>query len=260
MRSLRVFLRWSAIMGLALSLQAFAQDRAKSAADGRKPVAEKDKVDITDIEQKYWAPKDTDFNVVQNRTYSKEKRFSLGAQYGTLMNDPYSNAAVMAFKANYFWSERYGVEVQHYLMDPEDNDAITQLRALATGGAKPNHNKIREFTGLGFNWVPFYAKMSFMGKSIIYFDMIFTPVLGTTSYDQQTEVGTKSNSAFTYGLDISQLFFFSKHFAIRFDWVNRWYQQEVIRYRTGSGGTIGSKLKDENVNSTNLLLGVTYFF
>src|SRR5687768_17351365 len=44
------------------------------AAGVKKP--ESEKLDIQGLEEKYWAPKDTDFSVVQNRTYTKAKRFS----------------------------------------------------------------------------------------------------------------------------------------------------------------------------------------
>ncbi len=73
-----------AIALIAMSSPAFAQGKkAKSeAAPAPAPIETKavkadDKVDISDLESKYWAPKDTDFSVVQNRTYSKDNRFMI---------------------------------------------------------------------------------------------------------------------------------------------------------------------------------------
>lgn len=239
----------SIVLLILSTSNAFAQDKAKATPD-------KDKVDISDIEKKYWAPKDTDFTVVQNRTYSKEKRFSVAAQYGVLVNDPYSEASVLGVHANYFFSERYGAELMYYSYEPEDNDNIDQLEELGVGGAKPNHNKIKQFYGAGFNWVPFYAKMSFLGKSIIYFDMAFTPVIGMTNYDQQTDLGPQNKSALTYGLDVTQYFFFSKHLAVRVDLSNRWHTEEVVKFRSPAG----AKLNDNFTNTTTLMLGMTWYF
>ena len=74
------------VLCLGLGVQANAQSdqykRAKpkaskkAAGKSSKKATKTDKVDISDLEQKYWAPKDTDFSVVQNRTYTKEKRFT----------------------------------------------------------------------------------------------------------------------------------------------------------------------------------------
>jgi uncharacterized lipoprotein NlpE involved in copper resistance len=41
-----------------------------------------DKVDVKDLEERYWTAKDTEFKVVQNRLYTKEKKFSLTPMAG----------------------------------------------------------------------------------------------------------------------------------------------------------------------------------
>ncbi len=83
---------------------------AAPSKDGKAPEAKKDeKLDITDLEQKYWAPKDTDFSVVQNRTYTKAGRVALSLS-GPIVNDPFSSGYNPSVKVNYYFSERYGVE------------------------------------------------------------------------------------------------------------------------------------------------------
>ena len=67
-----------AILISSLTSLSFAQDKGG------------DKLDLKKLEDKYWAAKDTDFSVVQNRTYTKEGRAFLSLSYGPLMNDPYS--------------------------------------------------------------------------------------------------------------------------------------------------------------------------
>lgn len=250
-----LFFSFAVATALTISPSALAQAKKAQVSEPKSS----DKVDISDIEQKYWAPKDVDFSVVQNRTYSKEKRYSLSAQYGLLVNDPYSDGKAMGIAANYFLSERYGVELSYISIDSEDNDATDGLSQLAAG-ARPNHGKVKQFYGIGFNWVPFYAKMSFLGKKIIYFDMAFTPVIGMMGYDQQLEGGNKSASAFSYGIDVTQYFFFTNHFAIRADLKNRWFSEEVLKYRTQGGVTEGDKIKDTITNTLLFQIGATYFF
>lgn len=227
------------------------------------PVAPKadDKVDISDLENKYWAPKDTDFSVVQNRTYSKDGKILITPQWGGPINDAYSDGTITGATLNYFWSERMGVQATYLGADFKNNDATNDIGNLsATSGAAPDHGKLTGYYGLGFNLVPFYAKMSFWGKRIIYFDMAFTPTIGMTQYDQQMEGGNAGKSALTYGLDVTQYFFFNKWFAVRVDLKNQFYSQEVVKFRTSGGMTKGQKVTDKNIQDTMFLLGATFYF
>ena len=80
---------------------------------------------------------------------------------------------------------------------------------LAKSGGSPNYGIMQNYIGAGFNWVPFYSKMSFLGKKILYFDMAITPTIGMTGYDQQLITGSQSQNAFTYEFDITQYYFFT---------------------------------------------------
>jgi len=253
-----------AIAVFALALSATAQAQSKKPTPQAAPAAAAkgdDKVDISDLESKYWAPKDTDFSVVQNRTYSKEKRFMLAPQWGTLINDPYSEGNVFGVTANYFWSERMGVQATYLNADMKNNDATVDIgRLSAQSGAVPDHGKVTGYMGVGYTLVPFYAKMSFWGKRIIYFDMAFTPTLGLTEYEQQIEGKNKSKSAFTYGLDVTQYFFFSRWFAVRADLKNQFYSQEVVKFRNTGPYLKGQKVKDKDIQDTMFLLGAAFYF
>lgn len=244
------------LLAMVLSTAVHAQSKAPSApAPGNKG---EDKVDISDLENKYWAPKDTDFSVVQNRTYTKEKRFFLAPQWGMPINDPYSEGNVYGVTLNYFWSERMGVQAMGFKASLTDNDPSRDIQSLGTG-AMPNHGKLSSYMGVGFNFVPFYAKMSFWGKKIIYFDMAFTPTIGVTTYEQQFKTLPKSEkSAFTYGLDITQFFFFSNYFAVRADLKNQFHAEEI---RSAANNSVqGEKLKDKMTQDTLFLIGLMFFY
>src|SRR5665213_1134217 len=197
-----------AVLSVAFSGNVFAQ--TKSDPSSQKPKAKETaektsdgKVDISDLENKYWAPKDTDFSVVQNRTYTKEKRFFFSAQYGIPASDNYNTGAFYGFTGNYFFTERQGIQLQYVKADLHPNSAISDFSSFGGSGVYPNHGAMKNYYSVGYNFVPFYSKMSLMGKKIIYFDMAITPTLGNTTYEQIEKSGNGSENALTYGLDIT---------------------------------------------------------
>jgi outer membrane beta-barrel protein len=229
-------------------------------APAAAPEAEKsDKVDISDIENKYWAPKDTDFSVVQNRTYTKEGKFGLALQGGLLVNDGYSDGTVYGGTVNYFFSERYGVEATYATADVHENDSTKRLIDYG-GGIKPDYGRMQNYYGVAFNWIPFYAKMSVLGKKIIYFDMAFSPAIGMMNYEQVTEGGGLDKSAMAYGFDVTQYFFLSKNFSLRVDLRNRWFKEDVAKYYTSDGISMGTTFRNKTTTNTQLLFGVNFFF
>lgn len=242
---------------------ALAQGKPRKAQDsagkgsGQEQQPKSDKLDISDLEQKYWSPKDTDFGVVQNRTYTKEKRFSLSVLYGPIMNDVFNTGNNLGIIGNYYFSERHGVEVFYIDSDLKDSDAVSDFRKLSLGGTKPDFGRVQNYYGVGYNFVPIYAKMSLLGRKIIYFDMAITPGIGMTTYEKQSDCTPKCSeeeTVFSYSLDITQYFFFSRRWAVRFDWRSRWFTEEVIGY------TNGQKVRDKTNNTTNLLMGLSFFF
>jgi len=214
-----------------------------------------DKLDISELEQKYWAPKDTDFSVVQNRTYTKAGKWAGSLMYGPVVNDTFNEGFNAGVVLNYYQDERYGFQFQYVTSDLKNSDATNKFLSQLSGGqVAPDFNRTKDYYGVGFNFVPFYAKMSVMGKKIIYFDMQITPTIGMGSYEQQQEDGKgKKETSFAYGVDITQYFFFSDKFALRFDLTNRWSKQDVVEYQTNA------KARSDNENTTMFLFGLTYF-
>lgn len=243
------------LIGLMLLPSSFAAAKA-AAKQEAKPAetavgAGDEKVDVTDLEKKYWASKDTDFSVVQNRLYSKANRLALSLQYGFLINDQWSDGPTMGGSLGYYFSERFGVEGQYQSTGSTDNKSLANLKAQA---GVANHGKIKSYQGASFNFVPFYAKMSVMNSSIIYFDMAISPGVGMTSYEQQRRTGNQEKNAPTVSLDITQSFFFSKYSAFRVDYRNRWFQEEVVSYNTGAS------VSTETSQTSLLMFGFTFFY
>ncbi|MES2964251.1 MAG: outer membrane beta-barrel domain-containing protein [Bdellovibrionota bacterium] len=233
---------------VTFTASAHAQGPSKAA-----PAGKDEKLDVTDLEKKYWAAKDDEFNVVQNRLYSKSNRFALTVNSGMYVGDPWSEGLTNNVELGYFPNERYGVSLAYSKTDSKDNEALQSLKQQL-GFA--NHNKMKGFTGAVFNWVPFYAKASVMNKSITYFDMSFSPGIGMVEYEQQLDDGNKVKSSPALTLDITQHFFVNKYVAVRVDYKNRWFNEEVLAYRLTSrtGATT-------NLNRTDLLmLGLTLYY
>ncbi len=214
-------------------------------------------VNVEDLEKKYWAPKEQKYSVVQSRPFTKEKKFHLSVTGGPVMFEPASKGYNAAVNLGYHFTERFGVELEynHYMM--EDNEV--QVAIIDKNGFY-NHGQADAFYGANFRLVPFYSKMSFFGRKIIYFDMSFAAQLGMLQYTPQfsatSGVAEETKTAIAFGLDISQNYYLTKKFAVRVDFKTRFHNQEII---DGSTTGAGTKEKDELRSLTNMNLGFTYF-
>lgn len=237
----------TSMVGVLLSTSvAFAQDKGS------------DKVDLKQLEQKYWTAKDSDYNVVQNRAYPKAERPYLSLSYGPLVNDAYSIGRMTNVAVGYFLSERYGFEFSFEKGNLVDNDGVTKYRDQY--GVQADYNKFVSSKDLTFIFVPLYAKMSFMDRAILYFDMQFGIGVGQTDYEIQKNTGAETKSATNIHVDISQQLFFHEHIAFRLDIKNKWTKQGRQRYQLTGGQTEADRnLSDIQNQDTTILLGITYF-
>jgi outer membrane beta-barrel protein len=231
-----------------------AQQKAAVPTSAAPAQGQGDKLDVSDLEQKYWAAKDTDFSVVQNRMYSKAGRVALSGVYGSLLNDPWTTGATYGGSLSYYFSERYGMELSYLYTDARDSKAVDYLRS--NQGGTPDYNKLKGYYGLGFEWIPFYAKMSVLNSLITYFDMGFTFGAGMQTYEQQKVEGATQLSTPAVELTVTQHYFLSKHLGVRVDLKNRWYQEQSVAYRIIPNRDRGTS----TTNQTFLLLGMTLFF
>jgi len=219
-----------------------------------------DKIDLKSLEDKYWAAKDTDFSVVQNRTYTKKERFFTSISYGPLVNDPWSYGRMTNFAVGYYFNERWGLEVAHEVGSLRDNESTDEI--FRKGGS-PDRNLFENYTSLNLVVVPLYAKMSFWDRKILYFDMQFAFGLGQANVEEQKlsssgqDVSTKK-SAFGFNIDVTQQLFFHENFALRFDIKNKFTNQEKFKYRTSTSEN--PSLGKSTVNDTSILLGLTFFY
>jgi outer membrane beta-barrel protein len=258
-----------------LALSSSAQAQTPAPAD--KPAEKKeergsDKLDLKKLEDKYWSAKDADFSVVQNRTYSKAGKVFVSLSYGPLVNDAYSYGRMTNGAIGYYFSERWGLEIAHEMGALKDNDSTDVF--ISRNKFAPDYNTFESYTSLNMVVVPFYAKMSFWDRKIMYFDMQFAFGVGQMKYQIQksapfnasTQNATPTPEDATsmgYNLDVTQQLFFHENFAIRLDIKNKWSKQKKERYyiNTGAGQTESDRsLGDSMQQDTSILLGLTVFF
>ncbi|MGE0633173.1 MAG: outer membrane beta-barrel domain-containing protein, partial [Pseudobdellovibrionaceae bacterium] len=171
-----------------------------------------DKMDIKSLEKKYWSAKDDDFQVVQNRAYSKAGRGFFSVMYGNLINDPFTVGSGTGLAGGYYFTEQWGLELSHITTSLKNNDSTKEFQSRFA--VSPNYNMTKSITTLSGHWMPIYGKISLLDTRIIYFDMGFGFGLGTTSYEKQSSGDDEKVSASHYSLDVIQNYFFSQMFAL----------------------------------------------
>lgn len=248
----------STILTLFLGLQANAQEEAKEKAP--------EKVDMKNIEAKYWQPSDQSYTVVQTRTYAKEKKVGISVLGGPVLMDSWSEGFNFDLALSYYFTERWGVELQGGIYSTDDNDSVDAIFGL---NGSPDFGRVTSFYGASVRWVPFYSKMSFMGTKVVYFDMSFGLGAGLISYDQQRQVSTSdatrtevNQTAPAVQFDVSQTYFINPKLAFRADYKMRFFSEEIIAFNSkpNNGPAIGEKVEDKITNASSLTLGLTYFF
>ncbi len=234
---------------------------AGAAAPGAKPTdpnaaPKSEKLDVTGLEEKYWSSQDTDFTVVQNRTYTKVGKVSASLSLGMPANDSYNAGFFNTLAVNYYWSERMCVELSYSSFDLKDSKLVENFLGQS-GGTRPDMTRDKSAIGASYNWIPIYAKASLLGNKIMYFDFAVSPGISMVTYEQFVDTGNKTDSALALTLDFSQQFFLSKEWAVRFDFKNRWGAQKVLGY---SGAGRGVEKRNDPIYSSFLVFGLTYFF
>lgn len=246
-----------------VAFNAYAQD--KSTSDNRGS----DKVDLKKLEDKYWSAKDDDYGVIQNRTFSKGKKFFGSLVYGPLVNDAFAKSRAMGGILGYYFNEDFGIEGHYFSYDTQKSETVDKFNTLAAN-VSPNYTLLKDAYAVSVSYTPFYAKMAFMNKAILYFDMGFTAGVGMTSYNQvvlpKNNAGTIlaetqiKQSTLHYEIGIMQQLFITKNFAIRADVKNTFHDLKVKQYQ-GGNGVAPENIPEESksANDTTITVGVTLF-
>jgi len=229
-----------------------------------------DKVDLKKLEDKYFSAKDDDYGVIQNRTFSKSKKIYASLVYGPLVNDPFSKSRALGGMLGYYFTEDFGVEYSYLTYDSKKSDSVENFNSLSSAGISPDYNLLKSAMSVSATYTPFYAKLAFMNKSIMYFDMGFTAGLGLSTYDQiifrrtssGTNIGEDKDTATAphFELGVMQQLFLNNNVAFRVDVKNTFYTQIVKKYDVGSAGNQNARPEFSKAgNNTTISFGLTLF-
>ncbi len=269
MKKLITTLAWTAVLGSMTAATSFAAEKSKSSSpapvetpassDTATADTGSDKLDLKKLEDNYWSSKDDDFTVVQNRSFTKEKRYFVSGTYGFLVNDAYSNGRFTSISGGYYFNERWGMEVTYTNASISNSDLITRL-STATA-ALPSWTIPKKSIFINGSYVPFYAKMSFLDRHILYFDMALTFGLGQHTYESVVDLGNKSGTALAYNIGIQQQIFFSRNWAFRFDFKLQMSSQELQKYHIASNASESTRADGTiSQQDVTMLFGMTRFF
>lgn len=218
-----------------------------------------DKLDLGNLEQKYWSAKDDDFTVVQNRTFTKNRKFYLNAMTGRLVNDGFLEGSPTSFSLGYYFNEKNGLSIDHTSFKTQDNSVTKAF--VSRYGVAPAYNAPLSTLSLTYMWSPIYAKVSLLERKIMYLDMSIGFHVGTSSYKSMTADGGVKATTSHYGLDISQLWFLNKNLALRFDVRNTWSTQKQYLFHIPSSAPESTRsLGTTRLQDNTWLLGINFFF
>lgn len=241
---------WSvAILAVVFALASWpsnARSAEKDAPAPKKP--NPDRVDVEQIKEKYWARgEESELGVVQNRLYSKARRFELGVIGGMTSTDPFVSVKTLGATFGFHFNEYFSA---HAIGWKSFSSSSSALEVLEASGKRTNTNPPSSFMGGEGRASLIYGKLSLLGKSIIYYDFHLLAGAGVT----RAEAG----SYFTPYAGLGQQIYLSNHLSLLIDYrVMRYTERAKEKVLPSRLGQLG----DPRVNwSHNLSLGISLLF
>lgn len=228
------------ILGLGLAGMAQAQD-----APTTPPPSSGKKVQVKQLKEQYWSETE-EADVVQNRLYGKKNRVELSLFGGKISSDPFLTVKNFGGSLGYHFNESVSLHLVGWKAIVSGSDALETLEKEQDTTA--NTNKPKSYLGLEGDYSFIYGKLSLLGKTILYFDMLGLVGLGSTS--------TENGSALSAYLGLSQRIFLSKGVALRLDYRLMHYKEKIIgREDTNKGDVL-----DQRSNWSDVItVGFSFF-
>lgn len=250
----RIALAATALTVLVFCIEtAQAQSKKKSATTSTEDITAQPaegEVDISDVQNQYWKAHDKQFEVVQNKLYTKAGRFELSALFGIYQRVDFQDSKTLGGSLAYHLNDMWGFEFMAYSMLNEDSRVVEKFKA--TRGATIEFNEEKNYLGGHVMFSPIYGKFSFLGKKISHFDLYISPGFGVTKTTAYRPTPT---------IALGQKFWISNSFNVRLEY--RFFRY-TDRVNTNEGATAarngGPGYYEDTVNVQNLLIGISYLF
>ncbi|MGK5084937.1 outer membrane beta-barrel domain-containing protein [Bdellovibrionota bacterium FG-1] len=245
------------LLGIALLVRAnplFALETTPT-PEATPSLEQSERVNVEDIKQKYWARGDeNELGVVQNRIYSKDKKFEFGIFGGFVTTDPFLNVNNIGASLGFHFNEYFGLNVVGFKDLVRPSSALDYLRnPYPVGlGTDNSTNEPRWYLGSELQASIIYGKLSVIGKAIIHYDLHFLAGAGLT----QTESGRN----FTPEIGIGQQFFLTRVISLRADYRLMRYNEAILQKAGSPSSPNGTPLGDRTNWTNSITIGLDFLF
>ena len=211
---------------------------------------ESGEVDISDVQNQYWKAHDKEFEVIQNRQYTKAGRIELTPLFGLYQRVTFQDTHTLGLSAAYHFSDMWGAEVMGYKTYGSDSQVLSSFKTAT--GTTIDFNPESYYMGASALFTPIYGKFSLFGKKISHFDLYLAPGMGVTK-----TVALRP----TPSMAVGEKFWITPKWNFRIEY--RW-----MRYSDDVSATTGSQaIKNggagnfsQTVTNQNLMFGISYLF
>jgi outer membrane beta-barrel protein len=247
------------VSGLAQAADSKSTASGKAAAPKTNTLEtvgdEAERVNIEAIKQKYWARgNEEELGVVQNRMFTKERKFEFGLYGGVVSSDPFLSVYSTSLSIGYHFNEYFSFAVYAMKNFVNPSSALTFLRNPYPNGAgsDTSTNEPRWCLGGEVMASIMYGKLSLVGKAIIHYDFHFIGGLGITD--------TESGKYATPWLGVGQQFFITRWMTLRFDYRLMFYEERILQKVGSPSSPNGTYLGNRANWSNSINLGLSFLW
>lgn len=124
---------------------------------------------------------DVEIRVIRPRYFNKSKKFELGAQFSTILNETFIYTFMGTGLATFHFSEEWAVEGTvsiGFSVNKEDKRVLFDEFDIKTQIFRTLYN-----SEIAIQYTPMYGKWQLSSGKLVYFDTFFTAGFGTTGID-----------------------------------------------------------------------------
>jgi outer membrane beta-barrel protein len=234
-------------------------DRSSSGGSSAAPNSldavgsEAERLNIENIKQKYWARGDeSELGVVQNRMYTKARKFELGVYAGVIATDPFLSVYSLNASLGYHFNEYLSVAVFGTKDWATPSSALVFLRNPYPNGAgsDTSTNEPKWFVGAEAMASVLYGKLSLVGKAIIHYDFHFLGGLGVTN--------TESGKYFTPSFGVGQQFYITRWMTLRTDYRLMIFNETILQKVGSPSSPVGTPIGSRTNFSNSVSVGLSF--
>lgn len=194
--------------------------------------------------------------VIQERRYTKAKRFELGVHAGLTKGSPFYNSVTYGVHGDYYFTEYLGIDLFYNQSNSTltaDANQIDEFLDASGFSSRKEYQRPDKFGGVALLWAPIYGKFAVFRSTIVHFDFFGSVGFSLlTSKSNRTQPQTDSALDQTGGgkdqthkgslLSLGTRVFLSENLSLRIDVRHN-------AYKSFFAGTTGDSV---NIASTEL--------